>query len=233
MKKCIYLLIVICLFAMISSAAKCQSDFSGRMNTADEQTERENIYDYFARQEIKIKTEDGVPLIVKDDGIYGGMERWRITLENGDMFLCWIKDEKITYVLGGKEFNGIPLSDIPSKNELLDLESLGYWELWDLSTDIYYELFKREMANGNDWHIHQGIYSVGKDLPAGTYKLENYSLFITDNILVTVYEPEGNVKYKYVLSSDAPIGKLELCEGETIEIKNASVNFSPYIGAGI
>ena len=77
---------------------------------SDEKYMRNLICKYFESQGLKIKRVLMQPLVEKDDGLYSGSERWRITFENGEQILTWVKDEKITYCYGGIEYDDAPLT---------------------------------------------------------------------------------------------------------------------------
>lgn len=75
----------------------------------DDSTTRKAICDLFENNGLKIKRVMHQPLIEKDQGLYGGEERWWITLEDGEQIVSWVCDGKITFCHGGNEYNEIPL----------------------------------------------------------------------------------------------------------------------------
>lgn len=76
----------------------------------EENLTRELLCDYFESHGLKIKYSLFVPLVEKDDGgLYGGKERWFVTLEDGTMFPVWTKDGKIEFVYGTEWYYDIPI----------------------------------------------------------------------------------------------------------------------------
>lgn len=76
--------------------------------SAEDRTKNAICY-FFENRNIKIKRFMYQPLVEKEPGLYGGMERWWITFENGEYTAVWVKNDKITYFYDGIHYNDIPL----------------------------------------------------------------------------------------------------------------------------
>lgn len=188
---------------------------------AETQTTIDQIYNFFESQGVSIKIENGNPLITQSGAL------WLITLEDGQKIIGDITDGKITYCLGGKEFNDIPLDDPSAASKsTFDLESMTYWELYDLQQSLNYEFFKRDINSGTQ--IYQGTYIVGEDFPAGTYRVKSLSMAYSS--VLTVYNSEGKMIDSYAVSYESPIGKLALHDGEMVKITFDPVTFYTYMG---
>lgn len=82
------------------------------------------------------------------------------------------------------------------------------------------------VAQPKEFDVPVGKYTIGIDIPAGVYTVSRGSgLF--DSIVVI-----GNYETFYPVSQNSPIGKLELAEGQTIEVQMGGVKFSEYKGIG-
>lgn len=76
----------------------------------EENLTRELLCEYFESHGLKIKYSMFVPLVEKDDGgLYGGKERWFVTLEDGTTFPVWTKDGKIQFCIGTEWYYDIPI----------------------------------------------------------------------------------------------------------------------------
>lgn len=85
-------------------------EYRKQQSKADDDTAmRDLICYYFESNGHTIKRVMFQPLIEKDDGLYGGKERWWITLENGDQFASWVKDDAITFFYNGIWYDDVPL----------------------------------------------------------------------------------------------------------------------------
>ena len=113
--KRIFVLLVVFLFVPCFAFAEMDVHSTAQTNEEtfyDEMTTKTLICDHFEEKGCKIKYVLFQPLVEKDDGIYGGMERWRITLETGEQIMAWFKNGNITYCYGGREFDEIPLGQL-------------------------------------------------------------------------------------------------------------------------
>jgi len=75
----------------------------------DDDTTRRAIRDFFENFGVKIKRVMYQPLIERDPGLYGGQERWTITLEDGEQIIAFVVDGTITFCYGGVEYDYLPL----------------------------------------------------------------------------------------------------------------------------
>lgn len=116
------------------------------------------------------------------------------------------------------------LADLP------DLSAMNGDELSELNKLLQIELFKRESAV-NGVHVPAGIYTIGTDIPAGTYTI----VFDTSDEWATCYfylYSNDNIPIFEMgmgFSSTNKIGKLELEDGNRIELNNELV-FYTYTG---
>ena len=68
------------------------------------------ICNYFEGIGLGIKYVMFQPLVEKDPGgLYGGEERWFVTLKSGEQIGTWVSDGKITYCYGNQWYNDVPL----------------------------------------------------------------------------------------------------------------------------
>ncbi len=108
----------------------------------------------------------------------------------------------------------------------IDLSAMTIDELKALNQSVVSEIMTRK--DFNQVKVPAGIYKVGEDIPAGTYTL----LCDEDYTVITVKDSKGNYTEKmYAIEQNEQIGKLELLNGESIEILS-SVVFMPYVGLG-
>ena len=109
-----------------------------------------------------------------------------------------------------------------------DLSSYTDEELISLETAIQSEKIARGM--GKSATVYSGKYTIGVDLPAGTYRVET-SKGAADHL--EVYNASGKKIASYAIgtaSNRSPIGKLELHDGETIQFDSCTLIFTVYSG---
>lgn len=111
----------------------------------------------------------------------------------------------------------------------IDLSGLSFQELIDLRQQIDRLLFGSEEYK--EVTVPQGNYTVGVDIPAGAYSL-SASSFAT----CVIYEDSTAAPEKlvgtYMISSGSPVAKLELTDGQYVELVGGSVVFKTYTGLG-
>lgn len=105
-----------------------------------------------------------------------------------------------------------------STDDLLEMKGLIEEELQSRGASS-------EGASPKEFYVPSGKYTVGIDFPAGTYTA-TYSGELLAMIVVGDYEAYYNVM------SDNPVGKIELAEGQTIDVQYGGVTFSEYKGIG-
>lgn len=105
-----------------------------------------------------------------------------------------------------------------------DLKSLSDEELFALETSIQAEKISRGIAKSAD--VPQGSYIIGKDIPAGSYSVSTESILAS----FVVKNADGSTCDTKVLSSGSPIGKIDLTDGQQIEISSSLV-FTVYTGS--
>lgn len=104
-----------------------------------------------------------------------------------------------------------------------DLSAMSVDELAALNKAVVMELMTRK--DFKQVSVPTGVYTIGEDIPAGTYSLKASGSWFSLKIL------DQNGKKVDSFSLESEIGKLTLNEGETIEITSGAV-FTPYAGLG-
>ena len=117
---------------------------------------------------------------------------------------------------------------IPAFADGPDLQSMSDDELVSLRDAISAELASRNFQE-KKVTVPPGRYKVGEDIPAGIYTLSAAGTVMS---LVTTYTTSGDYDLAYNVTSDSPVGKLELADGQEIEISVEPVTFSAYKGIG-
>lgn len=135
------LLVLVLLFSLACLVGIAETNDSPDLET------RDMICTFFESQGFTIKRALFQPLIEKHSGLYGGMERWQITFINDETILGFVADGNITFCLGGKEFDNIPLDDPSACESKFGVESMSYSDLWDMLMDANFELYKREFIS--------------------------------------------------------------------------------------
>lgn len=87
---------------------------------------------------------------------------------------------------------------------------------------------QKEMTEQKEVTVPAGKYTIGSDVPAGTYTL-NTTGYIS---MVTIWNASGGLVTMHTLSEQAPVGKIELKDGQVIEINGSAVVFKTYSGLG-
>lgn len=103
-------------------------------------------------------------------------------------------------------------------------------ELIALKTQITEEITARTKS-AKSVSVPAGKYIIGVDIPAGTYTLTfkgNYST------VISIYSWNGDILdyYLFMVGGSDTVGKIELQEGQQIEIATEPIIFSPYKGLG-
>ena len=118
--------------------------------------------------------------------------------------------------------------------EPFDYASLSDAELSAIIDSASAELASRSAgsANAKEVSVPQGSYIVGQEIPVGTYSL---SLDGENTILATVVlysDKDGKDDYTkmlnmFMITEDTPIGRVDLKDGNLIEITGSTVLFKP------
>lgn len=117
----------------------------------------------------------------------------------------------------------LPMSGMAESS--MDLSGMNYEELIDLKAQIIKEMMTRDEFEGVDVPI--GQYTIGEDIPAGVY-----TLCMADNALMGMIKI-NDYDESYVLSSENDtVGKIELEDGDTVEITIGAMTFKKYMGLG-
>ena len=85
---------------------------------------------------------------------------------------------------------------------------------------------RANVAEPKEFNVPAGKYTIGVDIPAGVYTVTDGGGMFGAVIVI------GNYESVYPVMQGNTIGKLELVEGETIEVQMGSVKFSEYKGIG-
>ena len=113
-------------------------------------------------------------------------------------------------------------------------ESASFDELMQLNNIVQQYLFKKAvLSDPNGVLVPPGDgYTVGIDIPIGTYRILFSGLTDFDSVIIDVDFHDGNYSHMYMLGygSASEIGKIELSEGATLTIIGGSVRFFPYTG---
>lgn len=120
MKKFFLFIVLFVIFFVMFTTINSSDDSSNNKATEvaavvkadsapDDDTTRKAIRDLFENNGVKIKRAMYQPLIEKDPGLYGGQERWTITLEDGEQITAFVVDGTITFCYGGVEYDYLPL----------------------------------------------------------------------------------------------------------------------------
>lgn len=113
--------------------------------------------------------------------------------------------------------------------ESIDLTALTFEELIALRQEIDMLLFASDEYK--DVPVPAGDYVIGEDIPAGTYSLDSDGY-----AMISVYADAS----KDLMGMDAchsvgggeTVGKIELKDGQVIEIQMGSIIFKTYTGLG-
>lgn len=115
----------------------------------------------------------------------------------------------------------IALADLP------DISGLSHDELIQLNHQIQLRLFSEQLVNGVK--VPPGTYTIGEDIPAGSYRVEVEG----ENGMYAVYDANGEPTDSSLCGSFHDVlefGKLILTEGTTFEIKYTTFVLYPYSG---
>jgi len=110
-----------------------------------------------------------------------------------------------------------------------DISDMTNDELIELNHQIQLRLFSEQLVNGVK--IPAGIYTVGVDFPAGTYRIEYMPKSDTSFISLLAYNQDPFMQFSTILgyTGSNEIGKLELPDGAYFEV-DGDVYFYAYSG---
>ena len=106
-----------------------------------------------------------------------------------------------------------------SIDDLLNMKKL-------LEIELEYRGYSSKKTETKEFDVPVGKYTIGIDIPAGIYTVSRGSGMFDSIVII------GNYETFYPVSQNSPIGKLELAEGQTIEVQMGGVKFSEYKGIG-
>ena len=114
---------------------------------------------------------------------------------------------------------------------LEQVASLDLLDLYALNNAVQLRLFEDEAAIDGVL-VPPGVYKVGEDIPAGSYRITlvmkpNYS-----SSIFQLYDATGTRSFTNAFSSSQSntIGKITLQDGDTIEITLGDLRFFTYTG---
>lgn len=87
---------------------------------------------------------------------------------------------------------------------------------------------KEDVTVQKEVTVPPGTYSVGSDIPAGTYTVTTKGIIT----MLTVKNSAGGLVTMHSLNGNTQVGKLVLEDGQTVELVGESVIFKPYQGLG-
>ena len=112
-----------------------------------------------------------------------------------------------------------------------DISDLSREELIELDQRIHLRLFDEQLIEGVP--VPSGEYIIGRDIPAGTYRIDFSGGSEMSSGRFFVYNADGSVNsWHFVGKAEdvSEIGKIELLEGQQIEILYISSTFYAYTG---
>lgn len=107
----------------------------------------------------------------------------------------------------------------------VDLSGMSFDELVSLNGKLLKEIVSR--PEFKEVTVPTGTYTVGEDIPAGTY-----SLGLASGTFGSMIKVNGFQDAYAVTSTDQNVGKIVLKDGDSVDISMGSVVFKPYVGLG-
>ena len=111
-----------------------------------------------------------------------------------------------------------------------DISGLTRDELIQLNHEIQTKLFSQQLVEGV--RVPEGVYRIGEDIPAGTYRIEMAKGSDYDSAGLSAVNTKGEYTFISMLGfpgSTYEIGKLALNDGDTVTI-SGSLIFYAYSG---
>jgi len=109
----------------------------------------------------------------------------------------------------------------------LNLADYSLEDLIALKTQIQAEITTRT-AGSRLVRVPMGTYTVGVDIPAGTYTLTGAS----DVAMIVLYSAEGKITESHRVDYQDTVGKINLLDGQIVEVTFGDIVFSTYKGLG-
>jgi len=107
-----------------------------------------------------------------------------------------------------------------------DLQSMSYDELIRLQQEIVNEIISR--PEWKEVKVPSGSWTVGKDIPAGEYSLSAGN----GGGYIKIRRNGRSIVSQGIRDKDDTFGKIELIDGDVVEIERGSIIFAPPIGLG-
>ena len=110
-------------------------------------------------------------------------------------------------------------------------DEMSYEELHSLNADIQLKLFEKgSLVDGVK--VPSGIYTVGKDIPSGTYRIEYRQVGEFDYVSFMALNEKEWLGFTTILgfSGTSEVGKLELPDETEITVSGGDVYFYTYTG---
>ena len=122
----------------------------------------------------------------------------------------------------------LSLVSIASAEVAVDIATMTTEELVNLRNTVNAELAARNFKE-KEVTVPVGRYTVGADIPVGVYTITRSGEYFSS---IRTYTASGQYDLGFQVANGEPVGKLELSEGQTVEILYESVVFKPYTGLG-
>ncbi len=116
------------------------------------------------------------------------------------------------------------LTIAPAALAEVDLTGMSFDELVSLQAQLTAEAMSR--PEWKEVEVPVGTYTVGQDIPAGTYSLKIKAGGMMASIQINGYETS------HVLTEGDMVGKIDLKDGDQVDITISAVVFMPYAGLG-
>lgn len=109
----------------------------------------------------------------------------------------------------------------------INFDDYSVEELIALKTQIHTEIINRTREE-KSVRVPMGSYTVGVDIPAGTYML----ICGSDIAMLTLYSAEGDIITFHSLEFQDTVGRIDFENGQKIEMLYGDIVFSAYRGIG-
>lgn len=113
-----------------------------------------------------------------------------------------------------------------------DISDLTTVELFELSRQINLRLFSEQLVNGID--IDPGVYVVGRDIPAGSYRADATvpeNTFMVGYVAVYVSEDLMSEVFSCMFGNGVDkVGKFTLTDGQVFEVASFPIRLYAYTG---
>ena len=113
--------------------------------------------------------------------------------------------------------------------DLPDISGLSKAELLELNRQIQLKLFAENLLEGVT--VPSGVYTVGVDIPEGSYKIVYHMPFETAFCSFSLLEEKGGMYSTFLgFGGSTEIGKIYLQNNAIVTIDGGDLVFFPYAG---